>query len=160
MYHIHIPYWGIVFNYNYKELAMKSVTKSTKTTYQHWLLYLAAAVFIISPFIGAAVLYADMDIEDRHGKPLEVVLKEIREKYNISPDEAINPRKVNDEDLEELGEADRSVMFSDPRQHEIMDNMMGGEGSRRLARMHERMGYNYLASKGNSFGQGMMGGMM
>ena len=32
-------------------------------------------------------------------------MEEIREKYGINPDEAINPRKVSDEDLEELGEA-------------------------------------------------------
>jgi len=139
---------------------MKTLIKSTKTTYQNWFLYLAAAVFILSPFVGAAVLHADTDIEDQHGKPLEVVLQEIRVKYNVSPDEAINPRKVSNEDLEELGEAVMSIMFPDPKQHEIMDDMMGGEGSRRLYRMHERMGYNYLAGKGNGFGRGMMGGMM
>ena len=140
---------------------METFIKSNKITYQNWFLYLAAAVFILSPFVGAALLNADTDNRDQHGRPLEVVLQEIREKYEISPDEAINPRKVSDEDLEELGEAVMSVMFPDPKQHEIMDDMMGGEGSRRLARMHERMGYNYLAGRGNSImGRGMMGGMM
>jgi hypothetical protein len=135
---------------------MKTLFKSNKIMYQNWFLYLATAVLILSPFIGVAFLNADAGNEDQHGKPLEVVLQEIREKHGISSDEAINPRKVNDEDLEEVGEAVMSVMFPDPEQHEVMDDMMGGEGSRRLSRMHRRMGYNYLSGGG----YGMMGGMM
>ncbi len=133
---------------------MKTPIKSTRTPYQKWFRYIFAAVLILSPFIGAAILTADTGVEDQHGKPLEVVLQEIREKYGISPDEAINPRKLSDTDLEELGEAVMSVIYPDPKQHEIMDDMMGGEGSRSLARMHRRMGYNYLS--GSEYD--MMGG--
>jgi hypothetical protein len=135
---------------------MKTLINSDKIGYQKWFLYVAAAVFILSPFIGAMVLHADTGTADQHGKPLEVVLQEIREKYGVHADEAINPRKLSDRDLEEVGEAVMSVMFPDPEQHEVMDEMMGGEGSRRLARMHRRMGYNYLSGGG----YGMMGGMM
>jgi hypothetical protein len=95
---------------------------------------------------------------------LDLVLQDIRGQYGISANEAINPRKLSDADLEEGGEAVMNIMYSDPRQHEIMDDMMGGEGSRSLARMHRRMGSNYLS--GNAYGmmgvgrRGMMGGMM
>ena len=82
---------------------MKTFIKSNKITYQNWFLYLASTVFILSLFVGAAVLNADTGNEDQHGKPLEVVLQEIREKYEIDPDEAINPRNLSEEDLEELG---------------------------------------------------------
>jgi hypothetical protein len=143
---------------------MITLIKSIRTTYKKWLLLVALAALIFSPFIGAALVSADTGNEDEHGKSLEVVLLEIREKYGIGPNEAINPRKLSDADLEEVGEAVMSIMYPDPRQHEIMDDMMGGEGSRSLARMHRRMGYNYLS--GNGYGMmrggrgGMMGGMM
>ena len=135
---------------------MNTFTKSIKITYQNWFLYFAAAVFILALFVGANILNADTSNEDQHGKSLEDVLQKIRDKQGLDPDDAINPRTISDEDLEELGEAVMSVMFPDPKQHEIMDNMMGGEGSRRLARMHKKMGYNYLSGRG----YGMMGCMM
>jgi len=106
-----------------------------------------AAVLILSLFVGAAVLKADTGNEDQHGKPLGVLLQEIRDKYDLGPDEAINPRKINNEDLEELGEAVMSTMYPDPEEHEEMDEMMGGEGSRRLAWMHRRLGRNYLEGR-------------
>jgi hypothetical protein len=140
---------------------MKTLIKSRRTTYQKWFLLVALAFLILSPFIGAAVVGADTGNGDEHGKPLNVVLQEIREKYGISSNEAINPRKLSDAELEEVGEAVMSIMYPDPRQHEIMDNMMGGEGSQSLARMHRRMGYNYLSGNGyGMMGGGMMGGMM
>jgi hypothetical protein len=104
----------------------------------------------------SSLVYADGLSEDEHEKSIETVLQEIRWKYGMRRDEVINPRKVSDADLEELGEAVMNVIFPDPQQHEIMDEMMGGEGSRSLARMHRRMGYNYLSGRG----YGMMGGMI
>ena len=130
-------------------------------------------VFVFALFLTSISVNADFD-DDQHGRPLEVVLQEIREKYGISPDEAINPRKVSDEDLEELGEAVMSIMHPDPKVHRLMDDMMGGEGSERLASMHHTMGYNYLSGNtnktffqnkgasvfGGMMGPGMMGGGM
>jgi hypothetical protein len=139
----------------FKETIMKTFRNQKRVVYQFVLLFFATT-FLLSMFFTGAVIKADAIDGENHGKPLEVVLQEIREKQGLSPNEPINPRKVSNEDLEELGEAVMSVMFPDPRQHEIMDNMMGGEGSRQLARMHRRMGYNYLS--GGSYG--MMGGMM
>jgi uncharacterized membrane protein len=127
---------------------MKSMKKS---------IMILLGVYVVALISMGISVYADADAEDAHGKPLEVVLQEIREKYGISPDETINPRKVNDKDLEELGEALMGVMHPDPRQHELMDDMMGGEGSESLASMHRMMGYRYLSGESYSM---MGGGMM
>ena len=115
--------------------------------------------------LSAVPVFADTGLEGEHGKPLEDVLQEIRDKQGLVPDEAIDPRKVSDEELEELGEAVMGIMHPDPRQHELMDQMMGGEGSRSLKSAHISMGYNYLAGNtgdplSGMMGRGMMGGMM
>ncbi len=115
--------------------------------------------------LSAVPVFADTGLEGEHGKPLEDVLQEIRARQNLKPDEAIDPRKVSDEELEELGEAVMGIMHPDPRQHELMDQMMGGEGSRSLKSAHISMGYNYLAGNtgdplSGMMGRGMMGGMM
>jgi hypothetical protein len=161
---LHIYPRGVRYSTNGKESSMIRFDTFKRKTYQKWFLHAALAVLILSPFIGAALVSADTGNGDEHGKPLEVVLQEIREKYGIGPNEAINPRKLSDAELEEVGEAVMSIMYPDPRQHEIMDDMMGGEGSRSLARMHRRMGYNYLSGNGywmmGGGRRGMMGGMM
>lgn len=119
---------------------------------------------IITFFAWNFLAYADTDVagEEAHGKPLEVVLQEIRISQGITENERIDPDKVSDEKLEELGDAVMSVMHPDPKEHEWMDNMMGGEGSSTLSAMHKIMGYNYLmGSFGGMMGPGMMGrGMM
>ncbi len=122
---------------------------------------LMLSAFVLTLLFSGFALFANTNNDGQHGKPLKVVLQEIREKLNLGPNDAINPRRVSDRDQEELGEAVMSVTFSDPEQHVIMDDMMGGEGSRRLARMHRRIGYRYLSGKGfGMMGGGMMGGMM
>ncbi len=131
---------------------------------KHTILLIVFALFIFS-----FVTYANSDTEGEkaHGKPLEVVLQEIRESQGIGENEKIDPDKVSDEQLEELGEAVMNIMHPDPKEHEWMDNMMGGEGSSTLSAMHKIMGYNYLKdSDGGIMGRGaiepgMMGrGMM
>lgn len=133
---------------------MNVVIRSNRRSTIRKMLTLIFTIFVLSIFLGGFFALADSD--DQHGRELEVVLQEIREQQRLGPEDAINPRKVSDEDLEEVGEAVMSIMHPDPQQHQIMDDMMGGEGSRRLARIHRRMGYNYLAGRG----YGMMGGMM
>ena len=102
-------------------------------------MFLTLNVLLFSLIFSGSLLFSDTNVTDEHGKSLDAVLQEIRGKQGLKPDEAIDPRTVSDTHLEELGEAVMSVMHPDPRQHEFMDNMMGGEGSRRLARMHRRL---------------------
>jgi uncharacterized membrane protein len=115
-------------------------------------------VSIMFIFVPAVAVLADAS---SHGKPLEEVLSEIRGKLGLASGERIDPDRVSDADLEEVGEAVMSVMHPDPRQHELIDQMMGGEGSPSLAAMHRMMGYNYLAGgMGSPYSGGGWGGMM
>jgi uncharacterized membrane protein len=124
-------------------------------------------VSVVSFIIPAILTVADTD---GHGKPLEEVLAGIRADLGLESGGRIDPEEVSDSDLEEVGEAVMSIMHPDPRQHEMMDQMMGGEGSPSLAAMHRMMGYNYLAGGrgyspsgrgwGGMMGPGMMGGGM
>jgi len=102
---------------------------------------------------------------DHHDETIESVLEDIRREQGVDENAAIDPDRVGERNLERLGEAVMSVMHPDPRQHELMDEMMGGEGSESLAYMHQRMGYRYLAGLtergawgGMMGGPGMMGG--
>jgi putative membrane protein len=113
-------------------------------------------VFVIG--IGITGLtFAQADEE--HGRSTDSVLAEIRQEQNIDKNESINPDRVSDGLLEELGEAVMSYMIPNPRQHEWMDEMMGGEGSDNLSAMHRLMGYRYLSDDGGFMGSMMMGGM-
>ncbi len=138
--------------------------------------YLAIIMAVVALLVVTTPMHADSDKVDEHGKPIEDVLQDIRENLGLSSGEEIDPRKVSDKDLEELGEAVMSIMHPDTEEHRLMDDMMGGEGSRRLAQMHRMMGYQYLSGKssekygysGKGLGMrgkgmmdyGMMGSMM
>ena len=107
------------------------------------LFMLAGAILLL---VSSVTVFADTGHDGEHGRHIEDVLQEIRGKQGLGPDDAMDPRKVSNKDLEELGEAVMSIMHPEPEQHEFMDRMMGGEGSESLRRAHIRMGYNYLAS--------------
>ena len=67
----------------------------------------------------------------------------------------LNLTKINDTQWESLGDAVMEIQH--PGQaHEIMDQMMGGEGSDSLKQMHINMGKGYLGYSGN-YRYGMMG---
>jgi len=99
-------------------------------------------------------------------KTVQAVLKQIRENHGISSDQPIDCNQVSDQEFEELGDALMGVMHPDPKQHQFMDRMMGGEGSPNLSLTHRMMGARYLGCYvpgGNmpaSMGFGMMGGGM
>lgn len=118
-------------------------------------------LLVLVLFVGAFTsVFADTDAADQHGGSVEEVLKEIRDSQGLDPRDRIDPDRIDEELLEELGEALMSFMVSDPREHTWMDEMMGGEGSESLASMHRVMGYRYLSGDGGFRGSmGMMGPM-
>jgi uncharacterized membrane protein len=70
----------------------------------------------------------------------------------LGPNDRIDPDRVSDGDLDELGDAVMGLMHPDTREHEFMDEMMGGEGSKNLEYMHRLMGYRYLSGKSRGTG--------
>ncbi len=129
----------------------------------------SAAILAIA-FLTVGASFAVAQAEDPDGPGVQEVLKEIRDAQGLGPQQSIDPDAVSPELLGKLGEAVMSLMVPDPRQHELMDRMMGGEGSESLASMHQLMGYRYLSGYApyggmggtmGGFGPGMMGpGMM
>lgn len=89
-------------------------------------------------------LIINADEGDNHNLTIEDVLEEIRNVQDVKSNTDINPDKVSDDLLEKLGEAVMNVQHPDPKEHEFMDNMMGGEESESLKAMHKWMGYNYI----------------
>ena len=120
-------------------------------------LYLLFILFFLQLTVS---VFAD----DHHDLSIYDVLKEIRNEQGVEKNSQIDPEKVSDKLLEELGDAVMSVNHPNEKVHEWMDNMMGGEGSESLKARHIAMGYNYLTGiTGRSYGRGyenmpMMGG--
>jgi uncharacterized membrane protein len=99
--------------------------------------------------------------EGGHARSVSDVVSEIAAAQNVNSQDDIRCDSVTDEQFEELGDAVMQAMVGDDEQHELMDNMMGGEGSESLQSMHIGMGQRYLACAQGQFGtMGMMGGMM
>ncbi len=76
-------------------------------------------------------------------------------------DSEISCEKLTDEQLESMGDYYMEQMH--PREaHEIMDNMMGGEGSKSLRQVHINMAKRLYCNDNLYIGYGMMGsgGMM
>ena len=67
---------------------------------------------------------------------------------------------VSDDEWERLGDAVMELQHPGEA-HEVMDRMMGGEGSESLRLMHINMGQAYLGYGSSNYGVGMMmGGSM
>lgn len=112
-------------------------------------------VLTIGMLLTAAAFFADAS--ENHGESIDSILSEIRGELGLDISVTINPDNVSDESLEKLGEAVMSFRVPNPRQHEWMDNMMGGEGSESLSNMHKLLGYRYLVNGSAAFGPLMMG---
>lgn len=110
-------------------------------------------LFLLIAFLSITLpLLADGE----HDLTVEKAVENIVRELNLKSSKEIKPDKVPDELLEALGEALMNEMHPDEREHLLMDNMMGGEGSDSLKAMHRAMGYRYL--KGNWHGNRTMWG--
>jgi putative membrane protein len=111
-----------------------------------------------------AVVAGSLAVAQEEATPsLKTIVSQIEREQNVQTIDQVNPDRVGDEKLAQLGEAVMDQMVPNEREHAFMDQMMGGEGSATLEAMHRAMGYNYLASGGEirwgsmPFGPGMMG---
>lgn len=99
--------------------------------------------------------------ESGHGESVEAVFQELLNQQSVSTVQELDLSKVSDDDWERLGDAVMELQHPGEA-HEVMDRMMGGEGSDSLRQMHINMGQAYLGygSGNNYYGSGMMGGGM
>jgi uncharacterized membrane protein len=117
----------------------------------------AICFLIILLFVGSFAIG-----DTGHGREISDILAEIREEQGIGSNDTIDPDRVSDKHLEEVGEAVMELMHPNEREHDFMDQVMGGEGSESLEYMHRMMGYRYLRGEYGSpispmMGRGMMG---
>lgn len=87
---------------------------------------------------------------------VETVLQDILKSQNVTTVQKLDLSKISDDNWEKLGDAVMEVQHPG-KAHEVMDQMMGGEGSKSLRQIHINMGKAYLGY-GDSNGYGMMGG--
>ena len=92
------------------------------------------------------------------GGSLDESLNSILKSQNASQTSEIKCDKVSDQQFEELGDRVMGVMHPNEQEHELMDQMMGGEGSASLKAAHIYMGKQYLGCTSGTSGYGMMGG--
>ncbi|HRN69692.1 MAG TPA: SHOCT domain-containing protein [Niabella sp.] len=100
-------------------------------------------IFLLIPVLFG-ILGINIHVFAASDKTVEGVLSEIKTSQQISDINNVNCSKVNNDQLEELGDAVMGIMFPNSEEHELMDNMMGGEGSDSLQAQHIYMGSNYL----------------
>lgn len=110
---------------------------------------------LITIFILPVLILANSDSNSP-----EDVLKEIKTSQNISENSQIKCEKVSDDQFEKIGDAVMGLMHPGQEQHELMDKMMGGEGSFSLKSGHIMMGQRYLNCFSGAYNNKMMGGMM
>ncbi|MGD8822765.1 MAG: SHOCT domain-containing protein [Anaerolineales bacterium] len=101
-------------------------------------------ILVAAMMLVAGLMFAGSVSAQDEGKSLKDVVAEIRKSQNLQDDQSIDCSLVTDKQYEEVGEAWMDVMVPNAQRHEMMDRMMGGEGSESLANAHRVMGARYL----------------
>lgn len=117
---------------------------------------LVLGIILIFVFTAAVSVYADgMAL-----KSVDTILTEIQKEQGVQSVGKINPDKVSQAKLEELGDSVMEAMIGNTALHDQMDIRLGGDGSASLTAFHIRLGYNYLVGYPNGMMNLMSGGMM
>lgn len=103
-------------------------------------------IFMVLPM----VVFAD-------GKDLTSLMNEIKNNQGIQNIEEVDCSKISDEQFEEAGEALMALTHPRKEEHELIEQMMGGEGSASLKAMRVLMGKKYLGCFEDGYRGGMMG---
>ena len=114
---------------------------------------IATMVILILVMASITAAYADSTSTI---KSIDAVVSDIRAELALKATDPINPDKVSNDLLEQLGDSVMEAMIGNHDLHEQMDARMGGDGSATLTSMHIRMGYEYLyrVSNGSTLGFG------
>lgn len=83
------------------------------------------------------------DYDSEH-ETIEEYLSEFLSKYEAQTISDVNCTDLGEEDFELLGDKVMET-YHPGSEHEVMDRMMGGEGSESLKQMHINMGKSYLS---------------
>jgi len=98
-----------------------------------------------------------------HAVSFDQTIQQIARGQGVTEVADIDCQEVTDDQFEVLGDAVMGVMHPNEQDHELMDQMMGGEGSPSLKAAHILMGKKYLGCVSGMTGMmgmmEMMGGM-
>ena len=123
---------------------------------------LAMATVLVLSF-GALAFGQMMSTEPRK---VDAIVADIEKRQNVTTPSAVEIDKVAPNLIEELGDAVMEVMIGNPARHDMMDRMIGGDGSPQLIAFHTDLGQQYLANGGlngvrfgGAWGMGRLGMM-
>lgn len=114
---------------------------------------LITILFLVFVPFGQAQAHGDDKVS------MDKALADVFKSQGVEEIKQVDCQKVTDEQFEQLGEVFMDVMHPDAKQHELMDQMMGGEDSQALKKAHIAMGQRYLDCSDSRWwrGAGMMG---
>lgn len=103
-------------------------------------LLVIVAILVLTSSLTAA--------ESGEHRSLEAIVSEIVGEAGGESLSAVDPREVDPELLEELGDAVMALMIEDESELERIEQLAGGEGSQQLDVLHRQLGYRYIQSGG------------
>jgi uncharacterized membrane protein len=123
--------------------------------------FMKRAILILTLTMITILAALSMSFADEmRPKSIEAVLSEIRVEQGIGTSDRIDPDKVSQAKLEELGDSVMEAMIGNSEMHDRMDIRLGGDGSASLKAYHVNLGLNYLLDYPNGIVNMMGGGMM